>query len=152
MGTWLAEALHFSGEQIGLAFGTTAVAAMVSKFFVGMVADRSFATDHLLAALHVIGGVILFYASMQTSFAPLYFVLLAYALCYMPTLALTNSLSFRQMDDPGAEISGFRATAACFSSLTARIRGQGQLDGFKPCYSRLSEAGLLRWQASEVSA
>jgi nucleoside transporter len=108
MGTWLAETLHFSGEQIGLAFGTTAVAAMISPFFVGMVADRFFATERLLAALHVIGGVILFYASMQTSFAPLYFVLLAYTLCYMPTLALTNSLSFRQMDDPRAEFPGIR--------------------------------------------
>jgi nucleoside transporter len=108
MGTWLAETLRFSGEQIGLAFGTTAVAAMISPFFVGMVADRFFATERLLAALHMIGGVILFYASMQTSFIPLYLVLLAYTLCYMPTLALTNSLSFRQMDDPGREFPGVR--------------------------------------------
>ncbi len=72
MGTWLAETLHFSGEQIGLAYGTTALAAMISPFFVGMVADRFFATERILAALHLIGGVVLFYASMQTSFVPLY--------------------------------------------------------------------------------
>lgn len=108
MGTWLAETLHFSGEQIGLAYGTTAVAAMISPFFVGMVADRFFATERLLAALHLLGGVVLLYASTQTSFVPLYLVLLAYTLCYMPTLALTNSLSFRQMDDPGHEFPGVR--------------------------------------------
>src|SRR3989442_2299849 len=108
MGTWLAETLHFSGEQIGLAYGTTAVAAMISPFFVGMVADRFFATERLLAILHLIGGIVLFYASIQTSFIPLYAVLLAYTLCYMPTLALTNSLSFHQMEDPGREFPAVR--------------------------------------------
>jgi nucleoside transporter len=108
MGTWLSATLHFSGAQVGLAYGTTALAAMISPFFVGMIADRFFATERILAALHVIGGVFLFYASMQTSFASLYGVLLAYTLCYMPTLALTNSLSFHQMDDPAKEFPAIR--------------------------------------------
>jgi nucleoside transporter len=108
MGTWLSATLHFSGEQVGLAYGTTALAAIISPFFVGMIADRFFATEHLLAALHLIGGVFLFYASFQTSFIPLYVILLAYTLCYMPTLALSNSLSFHQMDDPEKEFPGVR--------------------------------------------
>src|SRR5579883_2011785 len=108
MGTWLAETLHFTGSQVGLAFGTQALAAMISPFFVGMIADRFFATERILAALHLIGGIILFYVSLQTSFAPLYAVLLGYTLCYMPTLALTNSLSFHQMDEPGREFPAIR--------------------------------------------
>jgi len=108
MGTWLGQTLTFSGQEIGLAFGTTAVAAMVSPFFVGLVADRYLATQRILAALHLIGGGILLFASYQTSFGPFYAVLLAYALCYMPTLALSNSLSFRQMKDPGTEFPGIR--------------------------------------------
>jgi len=103
MGTWLGETLHFSGEQIGLAAGTTAVAAIISPFFVGMIADRFMATERILAALHIVGGGVLYFASLQTTFGAFYFVLLVYTLCYMPTLALSNSLSFRQMDDPGRE-------------------------------------------------
>ena len=108
MGTWLGETLHFSGEQIGLAAGTTALAAMISPFFVGMVADRFMATERILAALHVIGGIVLFFASTQTTFGGFYGVLLVYTLCYMPTLALSNSLSFRQMADPGREFPPIR--------------------------------------------
>ena len=108
MGTWLGETLHFSGEQIGLAAGSTALAAMISPFFLGMVADRFLATERILSLLHVLGGVVLFFASTQTTFGAFYGVILAYTLCYMPTLALSNSLSFRQMDDPGREFPPIR--------------------------------------------
>ena len=79
------------------------MAAMVSPFFVGMIADRFFATEKLLAGLHIAGAGILLWAAAQTAFGPFYAVLLAYALCYMPTLALSNAISFRQMRDPARE-------------------------------------------------
>jgi nucleoside transporter len=108
MGTWLGATLHFSGEQIGLAAGTTALAAMISPFFVGMVADRFLATERILGALHLAGGAVLYLASTQTSFGAFYGVLLVYTLCYMPTLALSNSISFHQMRDPEREFPGIR--------------------------------------------
>src|SRR5271165_275122 len=52
VGTWLGQGLHFSGQQIGVIAGTTAVGAILSPFFIGMIADRLFATQKLLAALH----------------------------------------------------------------------------------------------------
>jgi nucleoside transporter len=128
MGTWLGETLHFSGEQIGLAFGTTALAAMISPFFVGMVADRLLATERILAALHVIGGGVLFYASTQTTFGGFYGVLLVYTLCYMPTLALSNSLSFRQMADPGREFPPIRVLGTIGWIVAGLIIGSLRLE------------------------
>src|SRR5215475_16039971 len=72
LGTWLAETLHFSGVQIGVAAGTTALGAMLSPFFVGLMADELFANQWLLAALHGIGGVLLCVASAQTAFPQMY--------------------------------------------------------------------------------
>ena len=108
LGTYLGETLAFPGQQIGLAVGTTAVGAMISPFFVGMVADRYFASERILAALHLLGGLVLFAASTLDTFGPFYAVLLGYTLLYMPTLALTNSLSFHQMRDPGKEFPAVR--------------------------------------------
>lgn len=108
LGTFLGKGLSFEGGAIGWCYSTLPIAAMIAPIFVGMIADRFFPAEKILCFLHVIGGGLLYFASTQTSFATMFVSLIVYALFYMPTLALTNSLAFQQMRDPAQQFPGIR--------------------------------------------
>lgn len=99
MGTYLSKALQFEGGQIGLAYGAFAIGAMIAPFLVGLLADRYFASERLLAFLGITGGLLLFALPMMTTFSSFYPMLILYCCTYVPTLALGNSLSLRHLDN-----------------------------------------------------
>lgn len=108
MGTYLTQTLKFDGLQVGSAYGALSISAIISPFFVGMVADRFFAAERVLGILHIIGGILMYLISTVSSFESFYPLIFAYTLCYMPTLALTNAVCFHQMKDPSQEFPNVR--------------------------------------------
>ena len=102
MSTYLSK-LGFEGSQIGLAYGTTAVGALVSPFIVGIVADRFFATQRILGALHLVGAALLYWVSTLKDFGSFYPVLIAYTITYMAGHGLTNALTLHHSKNPAKE-------------------------------------------------
>ncbi|MEO6245624.1 MAG: MFS transporter, partial [Opitutaceae bacterium] len=97
MGTYLANTLKFEGTEIGLAYGAFAIGAMISPFLVGLIADRYFASEKLLAVFGVLGGVVMCLLPRCTTFWSFYPMLILYCALYVPTLALGNSLSLHHL-------------------------------------------------------
>lgn len=103
LNTYLTTTLGFSGTQAGAAFGTTALASLVAPFFVGLVADKFFATERVMATLYALSAVMIFMVTQVTSFPAVYALLLGFCLFYFPTIALTNAITMRQLSDPGRD-------------------------------------------------
>jgi len=108
MGTYMGEHLHSSGVQVGAAYSALAIATMISPFFIGMIADRFFAAQRIMGVLHLAGALLLFLATRITDNTAFYWVILLYSLLYMPTIALSNSVAFHQMEDPGKQFPWIR--------------------------------------------
>ena len=108
LSTYLTTTLGFTGTQAGMVFGTVSVASMVSPFFVGMVADRYFSTERVMAVLYLIGAVLAYAVTQVTSFGAVYATLLLYGLAYFPTIALTNSIIMQNVKDAGRDFPVIR--------------------------------------------
>ena len=108
MGTYMTEFLKSSGVQIGAAYSALAIATMISPFFIGLVADRYFAAQRIMGVLHVLGGGLLFLATRISDNTLFYWIIVFYSLLYMPTIALSNSIAFQQMTDPGKQFPWIR--------------------------------------------
>ncbi|MDQ3392915.1 MAG: MFS transporter, partial [Bacteroidota bacterium] len=108
MGTFLLHNLQTSATQVGVAYLTQSIGAIVAPFIIGLIADRYFSAQYILGFLHTAGAILLWNASNSVMFDGFYPNILIYMILYMPTLALVNSISFRQMQNPGKEFPVIR--------------------------------------------
>ncbi len=91
---------HGMATDIAWPYKANPIAAIAAPFFVGLIADRYFATQKVLAVLHLLGGVLLLLApGLAGNASAFMLLLLLYNLCYMPTLGLSSSLAFQHIRD-----------------------------------------------------
>ena len=108
LGTYLLKNLNTTGTQVGAAFLTQSIGAIVAPFIIGLIADRFFSAQKILGVLHLAGAALLWLAANAANFSAFYPYILSYMILYMPTLALVNSISFRQMQNPQKEFATIR--------------------------------------------
>ncbi|WP_373493856.1 nucleoside permease [Aquiflexum sp.] len=108
MGTFLGANLGATGTQIGAAFSTQSFGAIIAPFIIGLIADRYFNAEKILGILHLTGAALLYFCYSSDSFVSFYPFIFMYMVLYMPTLALVNSISFRQMKDNAKEFAPIR--------------------------------------------
>lgn len=108
MGTFLGSNLRADDQDISLAFSTQSFGAILAPFVVGLIADRYFHAQRILGVIHLIGAVLMYRLYLAGDFDGFFPLLLAYMILFMPTLALVNSISFNQMQDPAKEFSAIR--------------------------------------------
>jgi nucleoside transporter len=105
--------IGFKAGDFGWTYSVGPIAGMISPFIVGMIADRFFAAQRVLATMHILGAVLMMAAaSMMQVENPspgfINVVFFGYMLTYYPTLALTNTLALRNMTDAQKEFPGIR--------------------------------------------
>ena len=107
MGAYLGK-IGFSGLSIGAAYSTINWGAIVSPFIVGMIADKYFSAQKVMGIIHIVGAALLWYVSLETDSSAFFWTLLVYGIIYMPTIALANTVSFNQMEEPEKEFPVIR--------------------------------------------
>lgn len=108
LGTFLINNLHASGAETGAVFSTQSWGAIIAPFIIGLIADRYFNAEKILAILHLVGAVLMYQMFKAPDVAVFYPYALGYMILFMPTLALVNSISFNQMKDTEKEFPPIR--------------------------------------------
>ena len=123
MGKYLFTTLKASGDQIGSAYATFSIAAIIAPFFVGMIADRFFSAQKVMGVLNLFGAGILYLLIQNQDPDKFFWYILAYTLTFAPNLALSSSIAMNQMQDPGKEFPAIRVLGTIAWIVVTNIIG-----------------------------
>ena len=123
MSKYLLDNLHATGDQVGNAYTTFAIASIFAPFFVGLISDRFFAAQKVMGFLNILGGIILYFLSLERDPEAFFWYILAYTLCFAPNLALSNSIAMNQMSNPEKEFPSIRVTGTIAWIVVTNIIG-----------------------------
>jgi nucleoside transporter len=106
---FLVDQLGFDDAQKGYIIGVPlAVGAFLAPFIAGQLADRYFSTQRFLGVLLMIGGILKFVTAYQTAFSAWLWLSIGFAIVYVPTVSLTNSLAMMHLNDPKKQFPSIR--------------------------------------------
>lgn len=108
MSKYLTNQLHASGDQVGNAYAAFSVAMVAAPFFVGLLADRYFAAQRVLAILNLMGAALLFILTNTHDPDTFFWIMLLYCFSFTPTIALTTSIAMQQMTNPEKQFPAIR--------------------------------------------
>lgn len=108
MSKYMTDQLGATGDQVGSAYAAFSIAMIIAPFFVGMLADRYFQAQKVLGVLNILGAAILYVLTTITDADQFYWVMLGYCLTFAPTIALTASISMRNMSNAEKEFPAIR--------------------------------------------
>jgi nucleoside transporter len=123
MGKYLFTTLKASGDQIGSAYATFSIASIIAPFFVGMIADRFFSAQKVMAVLNLLGAGVLYLLIQNKNPDTFFWYILAYTLTFAPNLALSSSIAMNQMRDPGKEFPPIRVLGTIAWIVVTNIIG-----------------------------
>ena len=137
------KAVGLTSEQIGWVYTVYGFGAILGPFVLGQLADRYLATEIVMALAHIFGGGLLLATAYATGFWPIFLLLFAYCNLYMPTMGLSNSITFRSVGEgnqdrfPAIRMWGTIGWIAAGLFFAGYLRA-GKYEAFKPLFDLIS--------------
>lgn len=103
LGSWMINTLHFTGSDVGMVYSSKGLAAIIMPSLVGIIADKWLRAERAYLLCHLICAAALCYAAQVNEPGLMFWVMLVNAMAFMPTIALSNTISYSCLEQAGLD-------------------------------------------------